>query len=486
MKVQANVFDLNYNLKHISLRDQIIRARMLVRDLVEGQQLEKDDQVLIIGAGAAGIAAAMQLEAHGVKTVVVDKANEPFSLFSAVTQRYLGPYMYEWPSVFYDDQRFPPKKSPLKHWVKNTSQANLEFTLPNPETAAAIAKEWKNQLISWIKNPIRNAKLVMEINPGNMRNEVLNWHNEISKNPQATPPLIRITTGNEWPTCGQSAFIYLRPNLIFLAGGFGEEKTQIPDLPGNPMIKGKSFWSNDNLTNSFAGSGCINPPVIAVFGGGDGALQDVLRALTRHETPLGIVEEINKNPSLKSELEASMSRLAAIEHQHETVMVWEAARIINNQKKDTAHQSLHAACQAEAKMLIKNRLLQTFLRNQLRADIKEVHLVVKKNFFSKTYALNRFFVLLYNEFYNSLTTYTLIPVFKIHYGETLKYANKKSSFRYDLILSSGITITNAYKPIVRIGIDISKTVGQQLGLTNQDTVNRRELAEIKLPFWLSS
>src|SRR5258708_3971144 len=91
LKVKDNTFDLGSWLRHISVRDQIIRARLLVRDLCESSQLIDGDKILVIGAGAAGLAAAYALLEQGVQVLVVDRSPEPFSLWDQVTQRFVGP-----------------------------------------------------------------------------------------------------------------------------------------------------------------------------------------------------------------------------------------------------------------------------------------------------------------------------------------------------------------------------------------------------------
>ena len=99
LKVASNVFDLSSGLHHISIRDQMVRAQLAVRDLKRGDP--ELDSLLIVGAGVAGIAAALEAEARGVRSVVVvEAAAQPFSLLRGVTERYIGPFMYEWPSSF--------------------------------------------------------------------------------------------------------------------------------------------------------------------------------------------------------------------------------------------------------------------------------------------------------------------------------------------------------------------------------------------------
>ena len=143
LKVAPNVFDISSGLFHISIRDQMLRARTLVRDLDKGNQLVLPAaHVLIVGAGVAGVSAAMALGELVVETVVVDSAAEPFSVQKNVTSRFVGPYMYEWPSDFFDDQAFPPvSPSSLNGWASLAGQKSefLSNHSSSPVTASDAA-----------------------------------------------------------------------------------------------------------------------------------------------------------------------------------------------------------------------------------------------------------------------------------------------------------------------------------------------------------
>jgi len=118
LKIAPGVFDLNSGLANVSIRDQIIRASMLIRDLTAASELSKEQEVAFVGAGAAGVAGALACSDRKVRSVVLETQDRPFSTFDTVTERDVGPYMYEWPSVFHNDQRFPPPTSSvLSHWV---------------------------------------------------------------------------------------------------------------------------------------------------------------------------------------------------------------------------------------------------------------------------------------------------------------------------------------------------------------------------------
>ncbi|MFP3245845.1 MAG: hypothetical protein RXR20_14995, partial [Paraburkholderia sp.] len=57
LKAKSNIFDLSSDLVHVSMRDQIVRAQILVRDLCAADP--NLQRILVVGAGVAGISAAM-------------------------------------------------------------------------------------------------------------------------------------------------------------------------------------------------------------------------------------------------------------------------------------------------------------------------------------------------------------------------------------------------------------------------------------------
>ncbi|WP_157764359.1 NAD(P)-binding protein [Burkholderia pseudomallei] len=104
-KIAPRQFDISYRFSNISLRDQIVRAQMLVRTLLEtGLVRAKSDgergdfQLLICGAGAAGLAAAKEADAHNISFVLVEKGRSvPGGVLRSKATRYVSTAMYEWP-----------------------------------------------------------------------------------------------------------------------------------------------------------------------------------------------------------------------------------------------------------------------------------------------------------------------------------------------------------------------------------------------------
>ncbi|UZW60064.1 FAD-dependent oxidoreductase [Lysobacter enzymogenes] len=106
LKCAPNVFDLSADMSHASIRDQVVRARLLARDLAALPQPPRS--VLVVGAGFAGVSAALTLAKAGIAVTVVEVNPKPFELQWHADDRYVAPFMYEWPSYGADDQRYPP------------------------------------------------------------------------------------------------------------------------------------------------------------------------------------------------------------------------------------------------------------------------------------------------------------------------------------------------------------------------------------------
>jgi hypothetical protein len=481
LKVKENVFDLSSNLRHISIRDQVIRAQLLVRDLCDSSQLSAEDSVLIVGAGAAGLAAAESLLEHDCHVLLAEKASEPLWLWKDVKTRFVGPHMYEWPSSFFGDQTFPATApSVLAHWgAKAGSLAStLTFGKTHPVSVDALRSDWLDALQKWKLRWPSHLTMVVTVNGSQLLTEIQAWRQDVQATNGAPTRPINVS-GQDWFSPSQinpSAAV----KLVFLAAGFGTEDTALRAAPGGPaLITGPPFWSDDKLLSPRAGLSGRHPVRVAVFGGGDGALQDTLRAVTRFDTPLDLLSTLRAAPALAAALDARLGSLASIERQEETAAVWDAAR--PRLASTLAPDALQAACREQAASIACDLALNRVVMQTQRADIDQVHLVVRESYFGKAYLLNRFLLLLFEECGKRLPS-----KLTIHWSATAVGSTRTawSANAYNITLSSGVTLDDINVWAVRLGLDQATIPGQYLGLTKRDTANRRELAEIKLPFAL--
>ena len=142
LKCASRTFDLSSRLAHVSMRDQIVRAQLLARDL---RSFDHDARrVLVVGAGIAGTAFAIEAVAAHFEIVLLEAEASALKLQSAVTTRYVGPFMYEWPSAFHDDQAYPP--DPSRH-LGNAPAHTPRWGEQQPVAASTMA--W--QYLDWLK-----------------------------------------------------------------------------------------------------------------------------------------------------------------------------------------------------------------------------------------------------------------------------------------------------------------------------------------------
>lgn len=90
--------------RRITFYSQQVRALRLVRALVETGKVKPDQKVVVVGAGAAGVTAAVALAFVGAEVTLYDPASSVLQLQSA-SERLLHPHIYEWPDLgSLDDQ----------------------------------------------------------------------------------------------------------------------------------------------------------------------------------------------------------------------------------------------------------------------------------------------------------------------------------------------------------------------------------------------
>src|SRR5208337_4478478 len=107
-QVYPNFFNLSGPLAPISIRDQMVRAQAIVEDAIaEGLIGPPDRPLLVVGAGAAGAAAAIWAADHRVPTTLIDRGPSAFTLQAACTTRRIDPSQYDWPVDHWVTPDFP-------------------------------------------------------------------------------------------------------------------------------------------------------------------------------------------------------------------------------------------------------------------------------------------------------------------------------------------------------------------------------------------
>lgn len=496
-KVAPNVFDLSSLQWHVSIRDQIVRAQLLMADLKAADPTMQS--VLIVGMGAAGISAAMAACELGFAQVcVVDKADAPFALFRAVRSRFVGPFMYEWPSSFHADQGFPSHAG--TPW-QGQARSPLAWNSKQPIAADDLATALTTCLGTWLAN--RSAAglslphLLVNADPGSVQSfakqfavteglrakqasegeAVLSSKAQFSPNSSASAEVWGSALGVVFPPDH-------RPDYLILAAGMGKETLAVP----GSSLASPSFWANDTLKDPST----ANQKVV-VLGGGDGALQDALRALTSYDHPLSLVQDLELKPACRRALSAEMPALLDADRQMRQHAAWA--------KGSQGQAMVDRACQQAADRLAANAAVRRCVLGSISLGKGKVSLWVAGTHFDKAYLLNRFAIHLLWACYRKIARRPAGRMgFEVRFSRTVTDAWRplllttkgaplpSKPRRLTLLASSehGPVLARADKVVVRFGVQRETIPGLQmlqLGVPNErDLKHRATLKGIELPF----
>ena len=216
--------------RHVTLYSQQVRALNLIYGLCKTGKLTTGKQLAIIGGGAAGLTAAAAAAFRRAHVTLFDELEGPMELQQNNRQRWIHPYIYDWPYV--DESLFEQFKEgeaglPLLSWSAGYA-ANVARQISSQwellQNAYHIDARWSAR---GIKLTRRHGRLVR-----------VGWDKDQAK---------------DFP-------------LVILALGFGlEPKKDAQD----------SYWAEDDLDGGFRRPN--RRPRWLVSGGGDGALTDLMR-----------------------------------------------------------------------------------------------------------------------------------------------------------------------------------------------------------------
>jgi thioredoxin reductase len=503
-KVASNVFDLSSGMHHVSIRDQMVRAQIVVRDLVALHKSEPAKQninsLLIIGAGVAGICAALEAIRDVEKVVVVEAKESPFNLLRDVDCRHVGPFMYEWPSTFCQDQSYPHHK--VTPWSKNSvSAARLQWTAKKPISADKLAKILTDDLRAKLNTLSATDREKIEIFINVDTEKIKNFTKDFSvtEASRATSQLqcVMLTDqeifsyeGSRWDIVGSSR-CEISPAYVLLAAGMGREVTQLISGTiegGCNHFRGVPFWGKKSDKDDLLSAETANRHV-AIFGGGDGALQDVLRALTGREHPLRFIEFLMKNLAVRKALSHVMPRLLDADRQSRQFGTWTVT------VERDEYRTIDKICRIIADELSRNNRVVRRVGQGLRQGSGTVSLFVCYNHFDKVYLLNRFVVHLIEACSSKQKSMWVgrvkFSVKREH--QAFGYKKENDVHRVNIRNEKDKSETEIFcdRVVVRYGIERgsvpgagreSRTGDQMIQLSDQHSKQRVSLSRIELPF----
>lgn len=500
-KIAPRQFDLSYRFSNISLRDQIVRAQTLVRTLVntglvsaKAKETRKEFQLLICGAGAAGLAVAKEAEALNISFVLVEKGTEaPGGVLCSDARRYVSTAMYEWPHPNHNQHCFPLSFPALLGEDENPLPAlRLNFGKPllikdfgdGIKTALGTSiRDWQQNFAEFQSGKKRRSLLITQASLSRksktalraMLGRAVSIH-AVSLRKEALPP-IQLVSSSRTAISEEFQFRY----VIYAVGFAMESPTYAEGEKPFDGFEHTPFWGKDRVFDEHLGF--TKRPKVGILGSGDGALQDALRCLVnvKYEHPLDVWNALMEckqkgRPRLlmSSHVRQAMARVAAADGYTTGGAIWS--------QQTHVFKSLDEAFEVIIDDLLRREgpKLQHAVDSIIRDDVERVSIVTQHGYFSKAYALNRFLVLLFHKLLATSTKPGKVK-FEMRSGTVTGFHKIGSNVRGARIeFEGGAPDMKCDLVIIRGGLDRTKSPSQLVGLTGQDT-GRAGLGRIPAP-----
>jgi NAD(P)-binding Rossmann-like domain len=226
----------------VSIRDQMIRGRMFTDRAIEQAIISPSRRLLVTGAGAAGVTAAMRAAQLGVPVTLVEASHQAFGRQKSCTTRWVDPTQYDWPVDHWQQGIYPwtPPAMPLPWGAQRSS---------------AIAAVWERELRRSLSR-YGHLQLLLQSTLAAITHSAATKDLSVSLN---TPS-------------GPVSGVY---GAALHCIGFGVERASVG------KFSSFQFWDADPLEAPQLGLAPPPTPLrVLIGGGGDGALQDFLRITT--------------------------------------------------------------------------------------------------------------------------------------------------------------------------------------------------------------
>jgi hypothetical protein len=401
-KVRGSIFNLSGRIAPISIRDQMTRAVYIVERALDVGLIrphnvagEGPGDLLVLGAGAAGMTAAIWAASQGVSTVLVEQESGPFYR-QRQSERYVSPALYDWPmdhwkSELWNYAPLPWKEGQANEIVTHTWQREYEdyARKHGPKGDNLLATRYNSTLPQFLDaespKPAMGAPMPPRMLLGPDKKTPIGVRAEVVSHKTQTRE--RLDFG-----------------MFLICTGFGEERR----LKGD--FRSVGFWESYSFHKS--NLGCLEPPVVLISGGGDGALQDYLWAVLKPEwrNPRKLYTEMEKDvhrvgPGASRAWNDMLALLHTVDRTVQHYMLW----VVNDKGRHAAlnyqHEKFEAAIETALETKSVRPAVFSRLQSCLREDIRRLIHVYSCTHYSSSYAINRFLVLLLRVYFRDAEKY---------------------------------------------------------------------------------
>lgn len=373
-EVEPLLFDIGGPRAPIAIRDQMVRARYLIERLRHAGLVARGSHVLIVGAGAAGVTAALDAVSHGLLVTLIDALPLPFQLQARCRTRWIDPTQYDWPQPHWHVARWP------------VSSRTRGFPLPFiADRADRLARSWSSTLA------LARAGLAgrLHVRP---HTKLAAW-----PTPVLSPAGLVIARDAQLLPSG-GAMTMLQAAAVVLARGFGTERCVVEDNPprhgrGPARYESSRFWDTDPYESHGMGLS-VTAPSIVVSGGGDGALQDFLRLVTGLPSAAALLHRLTADPKVRDAIAIVRTTLAAEEDQAQRALLWSGTTEHDHDVLERLHGAHRSTVDAIVRSSVWPIITSALARLVGSRNVLGIEMTHSCTHFPAAYALNRFLVLL--------------------------------------------------------------------------------------------
>lgn len=465
-RVAPRVYDLT-GTRTGSIRDQLLRASLVANCLIDTHEISSALELLVIGAGAAGMCAAMSAAYRGINVTVVERGSAPFITFFRACWRRVDPCEYDWPHPHFQQGMFP--------------RANGWFPLPQfAGTGAALAHDWTALWQAWQTHYDSQGKrghieLLTQLDGRDMVD---------SSNHRYPAGASRIDVKASWQTNAPSTEKSF--GAIINAAGFGMECTdsngQSPD-PWNGF-QGPAFWTDDDQISDDATEPFPYKSVV-ISGGGDGAMQDFQRVVSGRfgRDLLKALQDslLRHAPHFQLDADGVIRQVLSAEEAARRMHAWQRQGHPAKRMTESWHRAFEKAITNHLATL-PPRVLDAVTNDILRQELQQGQLKVTWSHRLSTpeyaYALNRFLCIVLKELCTSCSSNNIqsnVEILPSHEIAAIELSNKTSQHhcvqartcigvQHDVTLTSFTHVTRVIQKVdlivVRHGADRSAIPGR--------------------------